>query len=207
MAYKPGSDVIAFKEVDTGGNSAGNGGDGYNKGDITNKANINFQPTNKAEGADVDARTGDHVKQKAYWDAEANGGDASAKVKMGDAEHAKAKKGDAKDAKMKKANAEDVSAKANGGKASSNGDQESESGHNRSEVEANTTAKQWNDFAADQSQMVAAGNGGDGGDENIAAGGDVEFALVHSVETTKVVEMERALNNSEKFDIDDFVSI
>jgi hypothetical protein len=30
-------------------------------------------------------------------------------------------------------------------------------------------------------QMVAAGNGGDGGDENIAAGGDVEFALVHSV--------------------------
>jgi hypothetical protein len=189
MAYQLGSDVIAFKEIDTGGNSAGNGGDGYNKGDITNKPNINFEPTNKAEGADVDARTGDHVKQKAYWDAEANGGDASAKLKM------------------KKAEAEDVSAKANGGRASSNGDQESESGHNRSEVEANTTAKQWNDFAADQSQMVAAGNGGDGGEENIAAGGDVEFALVHSEETTKVVEMEKVLNDSEKFDIDDLVSI
>jgi hypothetical protein len=179
MEYEFGSDVIAFKEIDTGGNSAGNGGDGYNEGDITNKPKINFEPTNKADGADVDARTGDHVKQKAYWDAEANGGDASAKVK--------------------KAEAEDVSAKANGGKASSNGDQESESGHNRSEVEANTTAK--------QSQMAAAGNGGDGGDENIAAGGDVEFALVHSVETTKVAELENVLNDSEKFDIDDLVSI
>jgi hypothetical protein len=201
-----GSDVIAFKEIDTGGNSAGNGGDGYNRGDITSKPTINFEPTNKAEGADVDSRTGDHVKQKAYWDAEANGGDASAKVK-GDAEHAKMKKGDAKDGKMKKADAEDISAKANGGKAKSNGDQESESGHNRSEVDANTTAKQWNDFAADQSQMAAAGNGGDGGDENIARGGDVEFALVHSVETTKVAELENVLNDSDKFDIDDLVSI
>jgi hypothetical protein len=187
MAYGLGSDVIAFKEIDTGGNSAGNGGDGYNKGDITSKPEINFEPTNKAEGADVDARTGDHVKQKAYWDAEANGGDASAKVK--------------------KAEAEDVSAKANGGKARSNGDQESESGHNRSEVEANTTAKQSNELEADQSQMAAAGNGGEGGDENIAAGGDVEFALVHSVETTRVAELENVLNESEKFDIEDFLSI
>jgi hypothetical protein len=188
MAYEFGSDVIAFKEIDTGGNSAGNGGDGYNEGDITSKPNINFEPYNMAEGADVDARTGDDVDQTAYWDAEANGGDASAKVK-------------------EEAEAEDVWAKANGGEAESNGGQESESGHNESEVTANTTAKQWNDFEADQSQMVAAGNGGDGGDENIAAGGDVEFALVHSVETTKVAELENVLNHSEEFDIDDLVSI
>jgi hypothetical protein len=31
--------------------------------------------------------------------------------------------------------------------------------------------------------------------------------LVHSEETTKVVEMEKVLNDSEKFDIDDLVSI
>jgi hypothetical protein len=55
--------------------------------------------------------------------------------------------------------------------------------------------------------MAAAGNGGEGGDENIAAGGDVEFALVHSVETTKVAELENVLNEAEKFEIEDFVSI
>jgi hypothetical protein len=187
MEYEFGSDVIAFKEIDTGGNSAGNGGDGYNEGDITNKPKINFEPSNKAEGADVDARTGDYVKQKAYWDAEANGGDASAKVK--------------------KAEAEDVSAKANGGKARSNGDQESESGHNRSEVDANTTAMQDNELRVDQSQMVAAGNGGDGGDDNIAAGGDVELKLVHSVETVDLASLEDVLNGAEDFEIEDFLSI
>jgi hypothetical protein len=219
MAYEFRSDVIALKEIDTGGNSAGNGGDGYNKGDISSKPNINFEPSNKAEGADVHVKNGDHVSQKAYWDAEANAGDASA---SGDAS-AKVKKADLEDPifldkpnggkaksngdQEKKADAEDVSAKANGGKAKSNGDQESESGHNTSEVDANTTAKQWNELNADQSQMVAAGNGGDGGDENIARGGDVEFALVHSVETTDVTNLEDVLNHSERFDIDDFVHI
>jgi len=133
-------------------------------------------------------KTGDDVDQEAYWDAEANGGDASAKVE-------------------EEAEAEDVWAKANGGEAESNGDQESESGHNTSEVEVNTTAEQWNELEADQSQMVIAGNGGEGGDDNIARGGDVEFALVHSVETTKIAELEDAFNHSEEFDIEDFLSI
>ena len=30
------SDVIAFKDLNTGGNSAGNGGDGYNFGSLNN---------------------------------------------------------------------------------------------------------------------------------------------------------------------------
>ena len=47
------TDTIAFKSISTGGNSAGNGGDGVNKGDITNNANINFEPSNKAYGSDV----------------------------------------------------------------------------------------------------------------------------------------------------------
>jgi hypothetical protein len=188
MPYEFGSDVIAFKEIDTGGNSAGNGGNGYNEGEITNKPKINFEPSNKAEGADVDARTGDYVKQKAYWDAEANGGDASAKVKEAE-------------------EAEDILAKANGGEAESNGDQESESGHNRSEVDANTTATQDNELRVDQSQMVAAGNGGDGGDDNIAAGGDVELTLVHSVETVDLTSLEDVLNGAEDFEIEDFLSI
>ena len=107
------SDTITFK-ASTGGNSAGNGGDGYNKGDISNNPSVKFEPTNKAEGADVNVKNGDHVAQKAYWDA----GGANAKAEK--------------------------YSKAEGGKANSNGDQESDSGHNKSDVDANTKAVQDN---------------------------------------------------------------
>jgi len=62
------SDSITFK-VSTGGNSAGNGGDGYNKGDIISSPSFKFDPSNKAEGSDVHVKNGDDVSQKAYWDA------------------------------------------------------------------------------------------------------------------------------------------
>jgi hypothetical protein len=137
------SDTIALK-ISTGHNSAGNGGDGYNYGNITDKASITFDPSNKAYGADVKVNTGDHVDQKAYWDA----GGANAK-------------------------AEDYS-KAYGGTANSNGDQSNYSGYDTSKVYANTTAYQDNWLAADQSQHVAAGIGGSGGDYNYAVGGNVD---------------------------------
>jgi hypothetical protein len=70
------SDTVTLKDISTGGNSAGNGGDGYNKGDISNSPNISFDPSNKAYGADVSVNTGDQVHQKAYWDA----GGANAKA-------------------------------------------------------------------------------------------------------------------------------
>ena len=57
------SDSIAFKEISTGHNSAGNGGDGYNSGNIITTASIDFQPHNKAEGADVHVNTGDQGHQ------------------------------------------------------------------------------------------------------------------------------------------------
>jgi len=102
------SDVIQFKDLNTGGNSAGNGGDGYNKGTLTSSQSANFSPYNKAYGSHVDVDTGDHVKQKAYWDAgDANGGKAIAK------------KG---------------KASADGGKTSSDGSQSSDSGENVSKV-------------------------------------------------------------------------
>ena len=63
------SDTIAFKDVETGGNSAGNGGDGVNTGNISSSPSISFSPYNKAEGADVYVKTGDQVHQKADWDA------------------------------------------------------------------------------------------------------------------------------------------
>jgi len=161
------SDTIALK-VSTGGNSAGNGGDGVNTGNISSSPSISFNPYNKAEGADVYVKTGDQVHQKAYWDA----GGANAKAEK--------------------------FSKADGGKAVSNGDQESDSGHNKSAVDASTTAYQTNFLAADMSQNVAAGIGGDGGDHNKAEGGDVH--LKASIES---VNLNDSLNAYEHYHIDD----
>jgi hypothetical protein len=138
------SDAISIKSIDTGGQKVGNGGDGHSSGDITNYPTINFDPSNKAGDADVHVNTGDHVSQKAYWDAGgANGGDAS------------------------------WFAKANGGTAVSDGDQSSSSGHDTSTVDASTTAYQTNMLVADQHQSAVAGIGGDGGADNAALGGNV----------------------------------
>jgi len=63
------SDSIEFKSINTGGNSAGNGGDGNFKGYVVNAPTLNFDPSNTANGASVHVNTGDHVDQKAYWDA------------------------------------------------------------------------------------------------------------------------------------------
>ena len=49
------------------------------------------------------------------------------------------------------------------------------SGHDKSNVDASTTAYQENWLAADQSQNVMAGIGGNGGDGNKAEGGDVHY--------------------------------
>ena len=182
MAFKLGSDVIAFGKIDTGGQSAGNGGDGHNSGMIVNSPSLKYAPSNKAD-VDVSVKTGDHVDQKAYWDAGgASGGQASVKK------------------------AHDSDAKANA-TAKSNGDQSSDSGHNRSDVDIDTTAKQINKLSVDQSQMVAAGNGGDGGHDNYAVGGNVSFALVHNNPSTETANLQNVLNDSHHFDIDDFVHI
>jgi hypothetical protein len=159
-------------KVSTGDNSAGNGGDGYNSGHIISNPSIEFEPYNKAEGSDVHVNTGDNVYQKAYWDA----GGANAEAEK--------------------------YAEAEGGTAKSNGDQESESGHNTSDVDANTTAYQENFLAANMSQNVYAGIGGEGGSGNKAEGGDVDIKA--SIES---VNLNDVLNHSEDFHIDDFVHV
>ena len=161
------SDTITFKAM-TGGNSAGNGGDGYNSGTIVNNPTLKFDPTNKAEGADVSVKNGDYVSQKAYWDA----GGANAKAEK--------------------------YSKAEGGKAYSNGDQSSDSGHDKADVTANTQAYQDNWLAANQSQTVMAGVGGDGGNYNKAEGGDIHFKA--SIESANLNDV---LNDSKHFHIDD----
>src|SRR5262249_43423159 len=121
------SDTIAFKAISTGGNSAGNGGDGYNSRGIVHNPSLKFDPPNQAQGPSVHVNTGDDVHQKADWDAGGAGAQA------------------------------DVLAKAHGGMATSNGNQHSDSGHDTSNVDASTTAYQTNFLAADMSQSVAAG--------------------------------------------------
>ncbi|HEY2756614.1 MAG TPA: hypothetical protein VGJ01_12835 [Pseudolabrys sp.] len=140
---KIASDSIAFKSIDTGGQKVGNGGDGHNYGDISNSPSIKFDPYNNADGAKLHVNTGDHVYQKADWDAGgANGGSA-------------------------------LLGKANGGYAESNGDQSSQSGYDTSTVHAPTNAYQTNFLLADQHQSAAAGIGGDGGSFDSAYGGHV----------------------------------
>jgi hypothetical protein len=141
------SDTISFKSISTGGQSAGNGGDGSFKGSISNQPAIKFDPSNSASGSDVKVATGDHVSQKASWDASAGGATAS-----------------------KYSN-------AYGGDAKSNGDQSSSSGYDTSKVSADTTADQTNYLTADQHQYVVAGVGGDGGDGNFALGGNVDISI------------------------------
>jgi hypothetical protein len=139
------SDSIEFKSINTGGQSVGNGGDGSFSGKIINQPSISFDPYNKASGSNVDVKTGDHVSQKADWEAGGANGTAS------------------------------WFATAKGGMATSNGSQSSESGHDTSKVYANTTANQTNSLVADMHQEVVAGIGGDGGNGNAALGGDVHF--------------------------------
>jgi len=141
------SDSIEFKSINTGGQSVGNGGDGHSSGNIVNQPTIKFDPSNEATGASVHVNTGDHVSQKADW--EAGGANATASF----------------------------FSKAHGGNATSNGSQSSDSGHDTSKVYANTTAHQTNSVVADMHQEALAGIGGNGGNGNAALGGEVHVDL------------------------------
>jgi hypothetical protein len=185
------SDVIAFKDLNTGGNSAGNGGDGFNLGDLKNYQSANFEPTNKAYGSNVDVKTGDYVRQKAELDS----GDSADPKELPMKDEA-----DLKDYHKKDKPGEE-------GGSSSKLSQISDSGENESKVWADTSAYQKNWVKIDQSSNQIAGIGGDGGDHNYAKGGDVSFALVHENPSTKVdyTELKDVLNHSEHFSFDDFL--
>jgi hypothetical protein len=128
------SDSIHFKTIDTGGNSAGNGGDGSFKGYVVNAPTLDFQPSNTAKGADVQVKTGDYVDQKAYWDA----GKASAEAE-----------------KWSKANA---NANSNGDQSSKSGHDTSKVYAN-----TDATQKNWVSADQHQEVMAGiGGHGGDG---------------------------------------------
>ncbi|MEZ2131344.1 MULTISPECIES: PE-PGRS family protein [unclassified Sinorhizobium] len=161
------SDTIKLSDVYAGDANAGNGGDGFNKGDIYFQPSAYVANEQIVKGAHVDVDAGDHVWQKAYWEAD-DGGDGG---------HAKA-------VAAFLAEATNNGSGGDGGDANSNGDQYNESGGNTATATANTTAQQNTELLADQHATILAGVGGNGGNGNTAVGGDVSAAFVHDDPTS-----------------------
>jgi hypothetical protein len=164
------SDTINLSHSDAGDANAGNGGDGYNDGNIHFDPSAYVSNSQSVYGAETDLHNGDHVWQTAGWDAggSGSGGNASAHdgflaaiTNLGDG--------------------------GAGGDATSNGSQTNSSGGDIAAVSAATTAQQNTELLADQHATILAGVGGNGGDGNMALGGDISAAVVHSdPETTTV---------------------
>ena len=158
-----GKGIISFRHDLVQGidrrQQAGNGGDGYNSGMIVSNPSIKFDPTNKAEGADVSVKNGDHVSQKAYWDA----GGAGAKAEK--------------------------YSKAEGGKAYSNGDQYPKAAITSPTWMPTPRPIRITGLALTRARHVMAGIGGDGGDHNKAEGGDIHFkASIESANLNDVLD-------------------
>jgi hypothetical protein len=213
MSYP--SDGISIHEISTGGQNAGNGGEGYNEGDVYNNPNINFNPSNFAIGASVESSAGSEVSQTATWDAggaTGTGGTAFAGFGIGGL----AIGGEGEGGGTTGSGTGGAATGANGlgggatgglgaASATSSGNAGLSVGADTSAVTANTTATQTNFLSADMHQTVLAGNGGNGGSGNYAHGGDVRLDPV-SVETTTTT-LSNLLNHAENFSVDDFSHI
>lgn len=157
------SDAIHFSDLHAGDANAGNGGEGYNNGNISYSPSAVVANTQAVTGAHVDVHSGDAVSQSGDWAGghAGSGGGASAANGL----------------------LADISNHGNGGAggdANSNGSFGSSSGGNMASSHADTSAVQYTELAANQSATILAGVGGNGGNGNMAKGGDISAALVHS---------------------------
>jgi hypothetical protein len=164
------SDTIQLSDAHAGDAKAGNGGDGYGYGNIHFDPSAYVNNTQSTTGATTDLHNGDHVWQKADWDA-----------------------GGAGDGGLAQAHSGLLAAVTNngdggaGGDATSNGSQNAMTGGDTASVGADTTATQYTELLADQHATILSGVGGNGGDGNMARGGDIASALMHTdPETTTV---------------------
>jgi hypothetical protein len=167
MAIPTVSDTIHLDDPHAGNANAGNGGDGYNYGNIDYSPSAYVANTQSVYGADVDVHNGDHVADWATWDAGFAGNGGEAEAENGFLSRI-TNNGDGGD----------------GGNANSNGDLGSVSGGDVAAVHADTGATQNTTLLADQHATILAGMGGNGGDGNMARGGDISSAVVHSDPTT-----------------------
>ncbi|MBA8840024.1 MULTISPECIES: PE-PGRS family protein [unclassified Ochrobactrum] len=157
------SDTIHLSDVHAGDANAGNGADGYNYGNINYNPSAVVANTQSVAGATVDVHSGDSPWLSASWDA-------------GHAGHG----GGADAANGFLANITNHGDGGAGGDANSNGSLGSSSGGNVGAATADTSAVQYTELLADQHATILAGVGGNGGNGNMARGGDISAALVHS---------------------------
>jgi hypothetical protein len=172
------SDTIHLSNPTAGDANAGNGGDGYNYGDIHYNPVAYVADTQVVAGASTEIHNGDHVWQMADWDA-GNAGDGGLAQAHGGFLAAITNNG----------------AGGAGGDSTSNGSQGSSSGGDTAAGAADTTATQYTQLYADQHATILAGVGGNGGNGNYALGGDVSAALVHTDPSTVNTSVSNALDH------------
>jgi hypothetical protein len=164
------SDTIQLNHSDAGDANAGNGGEGYNYGDIHFDPSAYVSNSQTVYGAVTDVHNGDHVWQTADWEAGGGGHGGEAEAENGFL-----------------SNIVNNGAGGAGGDATSNGSQNNSSGGDVAAVAAATSATQNTQLVADQHATILAGVGGNGGNGNFAQGGDIGAAVVHTdPETTTV---------------------
>ncbi len=164
------SDTIQFSDPVAGDGSAGNGGDGNSHGNIDYNPVAYVANVQSVEGASTDLHNGDHVGQMADWTAGSGGPGGFTQAQNGFL-----------------AAVTNSGAGGAGGDTHSNGSQGSVSGGDTAAVSAGTTATQYTQLMADQHATILAGVGGNGGNGNMARGGDISAALVHTDPSTTTV--------------------
>ncbi|NEI46677.1 PE-PGRS family protein [Rhizobium leguminosarum] len=181
------SDTIHLNNPDAGDAKAGNGGDGHNDGNINYNPVAYVDPVQTVYGADTHLHNGDHVWQKAGWDAGSGGDGGFAQAKNGFLAAV--------------TNSGDGGA---GGDSHSNGSQGNSSGGDTATVNAATTATQYTQLLADQHATILAGVGGNAGNGNNALGGDISSALVHTDPETTTVNnsLDHFINAFGHIDVD-----
>ncbi|ENN88432.1 PE-PGRS family protein [Rhizobium freirei PRF 81] len=164
------SDTIQLNDPHAGDASAGNGAGGYNYGNIDYNPVAYVANTQAVEGTSTDLHNGDHVGQVADWSAGGGGSGGFTMAQNG-----------------LFSTATNSGAGGAGGDAHSDGSQGNTSGGDTATVNAATTATQYTQLLADQHATILAGVGGNGGNGNVARGGDISSALIHTdPETTTV---------------------
>jgi len=155
------TDTINLTDPTAGNANAGNGGDGYGNGDIHYDPSAYVSNYQYVSGAYTDLHNGDHVWQGADWDAGGGGAGGAAQAQLG-------------------LLAVQTAFGGAGGSATSNGSQGSLSGGDTAAVAADTNATQYTQSFVDQHATILSGVGGNGGNGNVAQGGDITAALVHT---------------------------
>jgi len=180
------SDTIQLSHSNAGDASSGNGGDGFNYGNIDYNPVVSVNNGQAVYGSSTDLHNGDHVWQSADWEAGGGGHGGFAQAKDGFL-----------------ASISNTGSGGAGGAATSNGSENNTSGHDTATVNAATTASQMTELMADQHANIAAGIGGNGGNGNTATGGSISPVVLHMPTTTETsTDLTSVTNTLDHFSAD-----